>query len=1233
MSKTAKTIIIIALAALAGTVAFRVWAQTCRTETRAFMENFRSTDFKDTVNTAIAQWPAGPIELPRLGANFAVTRPGGLGAHIYVCDAGDFTGDGYPDFVGLDITRQVAGQTNPMSQLTFIRNWFPTTHDVDFRVDLTMIFDTFNTNTGPASVTVADYNGDGLLDFFFMRNSNDEFAYTNFMAAMYINVGTAAVPSFHAYNVAPSLNFTAKFQAANVYANWAANHLCSVDIDKDGDMDVLAISQDRIFLVRNPGAANFNLAAFDVTELSYDQRTGFNAPGGGFPDRGGSAVAAADFDNDGDVDVIGGSVNDYGFIVYYQNDGQGHFSRQEIVIPNAECTGTVGLTAKDFNNDGWPDIFGATDAWNAGNQAHMWIYLNKGATDVVVPGSDPPETERVVTWEFKCLNACLPIIAPTYDVDILAPVDYDRDSDYDLVLADANHSGDYYLVINMLADIFALHGQAQSTNTAIGVLDERLHAVTRIRLSQMIQSWRGQDATGLKVQLYFSNNGGVNWELYGTWTGSQIASLGAQAWYDFKNFGADVRWRIDMTATEDSIIDANGITLTGSSYDTPSISQLAFEYEFVFRQEYSRSSAAATIVTRSGERKKLVIGSSFIYPGWEGQLRAYDVTAMALVGGPYSTLSTVTSSDLNASTGRILQSGTEIFWDAGLLLRDRSPDNRTIYTAIRPNKNLAAALVRTDFTSSNAALLGPFLQDVNNDNAGLINFIRGQGREWKLGDINHSSPAVVGPPDKEPSIMGAGYADFKEANAARAKVLYVGANDGMLHCVHLETGEEIWGFVPYNLLPKLTNQWKVDALSNTRYYFHDIYVDGSPSVADVQIGGVWKTVLVCGQGPGKGSTMASGFNNGVNFYFALDITDPYNPLPLWEITHKNASNLPTMGETWSVPAIGKINDQGTLRWMAFMGSGYNTIGQSTAGRNFYVVRIDNGTIVRTVTVANVNTNSNTTMSGARNPYKYPDIPVAIVASPTALDSDSDGEIEYVYVGDLDGRLYKMDLTNSTRTTWTLTAIYTDYLYYPIITKPAVWIDPFSDSKTPRIFFGTGGDDAAPATRDYSFISLLDAATPAVEWFIGNPTPLNLPVSKQIGSVGGLGTGYKVWADPVIADFTIYFSTLPGSIENVNPCVNLGEGGRLYARVVRPATGVPVGGSALKSSDVVSPEYLDMVSKARRAVTVGDVERLPGNVNKREVFMQEYNSTIEMLEHPVGSLLQIKSWREIYQIIR
>ena len=1282
MNKLAKKIVVFILVISAGAMALRLLAQTCVTARKTFTEDFYSKtkiipdpvdpsksievqayrDYRDLMTT-IYGWPSAPIELPRKGANFMMTSPGGLGGRIYSCDSGDFNADGYPDLIGLDIWRQQQGQSNPESTLVFIQNNYATAHAANFTITASQVdaqhrkgFETFNTNTAPASIAVGEFNGDGKLDFFFMRNSVDEFGYTNFLAAMYINTGTLTSPNFSAHNVSPSLDFTAKFKTAGIYANWAANHLCAVDIDGDGDTDVLVASQDKIFLVRNPGAAQAgDINKWSVSELNYNRRDGFTGT------LGGSAISAADFDKDGDIDIIVSTVNkEFKYLAYYEND-HGNFVRSDIAIPAAyaaTCCSVVGISTKDFDNDGWPDVFAAGDSAYSGNPpAHMWMLLNQGLVDVTVTGPDGnPETVKQVSWEFQCLNGCAAIIPGSNDVDMLTPMDYDKDGDYDVIVADANDSGDYYLVINMLADIFTLKGQATSTNIGLDgliPLDERRHAVTRIRLASLNQTWRGKSNAGLEVKLYFSADGGTNWELYvpdntsehkGDWIGSEIkpVSFASDAgWYSLKHFGADLRWQLLLTAPEDAMTDPTGVPITGASFDTPSISSLTVEYEYVLRQEYSRASAAASIV-KKGQKQNLIVGSSFIYPGWEGQLRGYDVTDIALTGGSFSALSTVTTSDLTSPTGRTVESGTTIAWDAGELLNARDPADRTIYTAIRKGKNLGNKLERTDFSSTNADLVNKtFLSDTQNDDAGLINFIRGVARDWKLGDINHSSPVIVGPPSGTPALMGNSYDQFLEDNKDRTKVLYVGANDGMLHCFDVATGAELWGFIPYNLLPKLTSTWKV-ATNTSRYYVHDTFVDGSPVVGDVYItvGGVqqWRTVLICGQGPGKGTTIDSGFANGVNYYWALDVTDPMDPIPLWEITHRNTSNQVTMGETWSVPAIGQVNVSGTPAWVAFMGSGYNNIGQSTAGRTFYVVRIDSGQIVRTVTVADVDTNNNTVMSSAsgRRPYKYTNIPDAIVASPTALDSDNDGMTEAVYVGDLDGRLYKMDVTNANPSSWTLAAIYTDFLYYPIITKPAVWMDPFATSPTPRISFGTGGDEGAPSDRQYSFVGLIDNGTSSatVEWYIGDRTVLKLPAASQAGDkVNGLGAGYKVWADPIVADYTLYFSTLFGSIEAVNPCANLAGAGFLYARIIRPGSaGNPVGGTALKTADAVPPENMQMASKARRAVTVGDTGQEAG-VNKREVYIQEYNSTIEMLEHPIGSLLQIKSWREIYRIIR
>ncbi|MCJ7682535.1 MAG: VCBS repeat-containing protein, partial [Candidatus Aminicenantes bacterium] len=183
--------------------------ETCTEFSGFFTENFNTTDYKDTDNSSVAVWPSGPVSLNFLGANFQVTEPSGMGAQIYVCDAGDFDGDGKPDLIGLDI-----GTNN---RLILIRNHYEDANGDDedddgiiFQIDTGEVYD-WGLTCGPASITTADYNNDGLMDFFFMKNDSDEFGYSNFVAAMYINTGNASNPNFTRYYQSPNLNFTSRF--------------------------------------------------------------------------------------------------------------------------------------------------------------------------------------------------------------------------------------------------------------------------------------------------------------------------------------------------------------------------------------------------------------------------------------------------------------------------------------------------------------------------------------------------------------------------------------------------------------------------------------------------------------------------------------------------------------------------------------------------------------------------------------------------------------------------------------------------------------------------------------------------------------------------------------------------------------------------------------------------------------------------------------------------------------
>ena len=1195
MIKEKKIVHLFPLIIIIAIFALKFWAQQdCIEYVGNFTENFNTVEYKDVQNSSVANWPSGPITLGSLGANFQIAAPAGMGAEIYVCDASDFDGDGYPDLIGLDIT----DTDNP--RLILIRNHFEDLNadgvdddGIIFLIDTNEVYDD-GLVCDPASITVGDYNNDGLSDFFFLKNEEDEFGYTGFLAVMYINVGTAEDPDFYRYNEFPNLDFTSRFMDAGIYCNWSADHLGSMDIDNDGDVDILVISEDKIFLVRNPGTENFDLNNFGIAEVNYDQRTGFTeeAVGGDYTYRGGSSIDAADFDNDGDIDIIGGTVNDIGYLVYYENDGTGNFTRKEILIPNPDCTGTVATCVADFDHDGRLDIVGANDAWNAGNEARMWLMENKGAQ---------------LDFEFKCQNNCEPILPDPHDVDMSALLDYDQDGDIDVILADANHSGDYYLIINELAPVYTTYGEACSTNLT-PELDPTLNAITRAKMTNLRQGVLGGSSEGLRVEYYVTNNG-KDWEFYASFEGDDIHNYTDLPDHSFNHYGSRLKWKAILSAPEDPMAE-----YTGASFETPFIDEIQFEYVHVDQREYSRTSVVVTTVLDENDQEvRLIIGSTFYFPTWQGHLRAYDVSLMAPENTSYSALRTVSRPDLSAPSGReIIPEEVEILWDAGELLDSRTSSDRTIYTAIPVD----SVLTRIDFTDTNVATLGPILQDVNNQNEGLINFVRGEGRYWKLGDSNHSNPIVVVPPDGVPDKMGSGYQDFRDTWESRREVLYVGANDGMLHCFDVLTGEELWGFIPYNLVPKLKNMWAVDQATGERYFLRDVYVDGSPVASDVNIdkdgdgSEEWITILICGQGPGQGSTIGG----GTNYYFALDITDPANPQPLWEFTHER------LGETWAVPAIGKIFKGGEDTWVAFMGSGYdNNLGEE-AGNLFYAVDLEDGNTFWNFEAADIDTSGN-----------FPNIVNAIPGSSSLIDINQDGYADRVYVGDLDGRVWKVDVSIGYQgpDSWDEEIIYEDSNNYPIISRPAAWINPSGGGTVPHLYFGTGGDDQAPADASYSFVALLDGNTPEVEWYLGDPAVLNLPEEKNWGD---LGVGQKVWADPEVADYIVYFSTVTGSIESVDPCQSLSGAGKLYARYIQAVGGTAIGGTAFKTASGPA-ESLELAIKTRSAVTISERQRTQEKIRKREVYIQEYDSTIQKLEQPVGALLKIKSWREIYRVIR
>ena len=397
-------------------------------------------------------------------------------------------------------------------------------------------------------------------------------------------------------------------------------------------------------------------------------------------------------------------------------------------------------------------------------------------------------------------------------------------------------------------------------------------------------------------------------------------------------------------------------------------------------------------------------------------------------------------------------------WDAGALLNSKNSSNRKIWSMM---KFMGADTSINNFNTSNLIEIKMIIDEASGklstdaEVTDLINFVRGVDaydedkdgnkteQRWKLGDIYHSELKVVGKPnysttsDSNRSNTEAYYRyqnkydTFKTGNtcggdcATRKEMIYVGANDGMLHAFDAATGEEEWAFIPPAMiknLPKMSS-----SKPNTS---NSIYgVDGSIVVKDIYYdkdgsGKKWYTVLIAGQGRGGHS------------YFALDITKPLAPEFLfafendvmdsriyhWDGAGNRQSlsyvssitdeyNYSKLGESWSVPSIVPMVENKTVKWVATFAAGYNGGVNTAYGSSIYVIDLENkGKVLKRVDLADYGNN----------------IANSAPASLVSVTADGTSKANYkgsmLYVADLEGKKWKLNLTDK-GTLYALTPIF------------------------------------------------------------------------------------------------------------------------------------------------------------------------------------------------------------------
>jgi type IV pilus assembly protein PilY1 len=453
-------------------------------------------------------------------------------------------------------------------------------------------------------------------------------------------------------------------------------------------------------------------------------------------------------------------------------------------------------------------------------------------------------------------------------------------------------------------------------------------------------------------------------------------------------------------------------------------------------------------------------------------------------------------------------------------------------------------------------------------NANRLNYLRGargneqnsfgvglyRARTSVLGDIVDSSPTWVGPASSPytstftdkigtspsfPENSGQSYAAFKTAGAqTRLNVVYAGANDGLLHGFRSGSynssnvyqtaqndGLEVLAYMPGAIVNTIHSTTPSLDFSSPQYG-HNYYVDATPGTGDLFYQSAWHTWLVGGLGPGGAAIYALDVTQPTNFSEASAAAVVKGEWSNQTLTCVNVNGCAAnLGNTYGVPQIRRFHNG---KWGAVFGNG---LGSSSGAAGIFVMIVD--------------------PMSANKSFYYIGTSAAAggngIAYVTAADLDSDNIADYVYAGDLQGNLWRFDLTNANPGNWTASAtpIFTTPAGQPIMTQVIVASVPAS-SGPPRIMidFGTGQQTPFTNTSAATYATGAQAIYGIWDWNMGGSGGWNSKGSTQYASL-----------------------TAPQSISASGPNANLQAQSIATTGIYRSVTSTPV---CFKGTPVCAP---------------------------------------------------------------
>ncbi len=758
------------------------------------------------------------------------------------------------------------------------------------------------------------------------------------------------------------------------------------------------------------------------------------------------------------------------------------------------------------------------------------------------PGSDAYELNGWVDKDYKIVTD------GTFDVDT-SPVEHWCQKNYVVLITDGNPTGDTF------------DDSRWSTNGSIftdpSSSYQRTAAYTSWSTWSPADGWGDLDSTGhyyLDDVAYFLRNQDMFPDvLFPDWPGDQNI-------YTFT-----IGFALELPLLEETALNGDGAYYTATNFDDL-INAFDNIINTIILRNFAFSSITAPKKTAATTTENLNISYvGYFLPStsksvWEGHLLAKELEEkwgydkdLIPNGITFDELyDTKAACDADALVAgkictRVLNLSETQKWDAYVKMLNRSTARNLFYY---DGDGLLATDIKA-FTAlsdeTDATRLSLFKEATSAADATII--------ETKLylkefGDIYHSDVSFLGKPISgkkyirninptecvtDPSKC---YQAFYDAKQTRDPVLYVGTNNGILHMVDahpLNGGEEIWGFIPDEVLPA------VKRIANSTE--HEYTVDGRINIEDIfyQNGSTkeWRSVL------------CFGLRRGGNAYYMMDVSDVgTKPKLLWKFKDDVTATITDVkktysGQSFSKPLIVKMRmkqiadpDKIEDKWVAIFTGGFAFNDEDitdSRGKAIFIVDASTGELIWKIGYNNAD--------GAEDvaTYQYLETAIesdrkthltkselfnySIPSSLSVVDKDNNGFVDSIYFGNKAGHLFKIDTMNLDRDNWRVYNLYTHSVVDETTFGTVSAIITAVDNTIPKTPVITVDAPLSVMYIDYNLIAIRDSdkaySAGKIDEITGNKVKVLLTSDSTF--VTGQVVSIKTW-DPIYLEPTLAFDS-------------------------------------------------------------------------------------------------------------